>query len=97
MIKAKKMQARAHIIDPLIDEYLLYVRIERRLAENTVVSYAHDLRLLASSLAEQHIHALAGINETSVTAFLTTLHRKKLSSRSVARIVSAARSFFHYL
>jgi len=80
----------------LIDSYLDHLRIERRLADHTVVSYSRDLQHLAAFAAgcERPLTALA---RADLEAFGRHLMTEGLAPRSVARAVAATRGFYRYL
>jgi integrase/recombinase XerD len=79
-----------------IDAYLLHLTVERRLAVNSVESYARDLTLLASFAAGREAPA-----ETLTLADLESLVRDLMaegrSPRSVARAVACFRGFYRFL
>ena len=81
-----------------LEEYLDYLRVERRLAENTIVSYRSDLELFMEFLGGTS--SRVGLSETGheeVQEYLRWLNAKHLSPRSRARNLSALRGFFRYL
>jgi integrase/recombinase XerD len=79
-----------------IDAYLLHLTVERRLALNSVESYARDLTLLAGYAAGREAPA-----ETLTLADLESLVRDLMaegrSPRSVARAVACFRGFYRFL
>jgi integrase/recombinase XerD len=80
----------------LVDAYLTHLTAERRLAANSVESYARDLVLLAEYAAgiEQEISALTLAQlEELVRAMMT----EGKSPRSVARAVACYRGFYRFL
>jgi integrase/recombinase XerD len=80
----------------LVDGYLDHLRIERRLATNSVESYARDLVHLGRFAAGRGV-ALVGLDRAALEAFVRTLMSDGMSPRSVARIVAATRGFYRYL
>jgi integrase/recombinase XerD len=80
----------------LVDGYLDHLRIERRLAPNSVESYARDLVHLGRFAAGRGT-ALAALDRSALEAFVRALMSAGLSPRSVARIVAATRGFYRYL
>jgi len=80
----------------VIAAYLDHLRGERRLAENTVESYARDLSALAEFAAglERPVTAL---DREALEAFVRQQRSRGLSPRSVARAVAAIRSFYRFL
>ncbi len=83
-------------IDVLIDAFLIHLRTERRLSENTVASYGFDIRRLGSFLLSAGIRP-RDFSRSHFLSFLSSLRDERLSARSVARLVSTIRSFFRYL
>ena len=80
----------------LVDAYLTHLTAERRLAANSVESYARDLALLAEYAAGigQEISALTLAQlEELVRAMMT----EGKSPRSVARAVACYRGFYRFL
>jgi len=80
----------------LIDAYLDHLRVERRLADHTVVSYSRDLQHLAAFAAGIE-RPLAALSRSDLEAFGRQLMAQGLAPRSVARAVAAVRGFYRYL
>ncbi len=80
----------------LVDQYVVHLRVERRLADNSVESYARDLVLLSRFAAGQG-RALAELSRQDLEAFVRQLMAEGRSPRSVARIVACLRGFYRYL
>jgi integrase/recombinase XerD len=80
----------------MIDIYLDHLRVERRLAANTLESYARDLGALAAFAAglERKPEAL---DRSALEAFVRQRMSSGLSPRSVARSVAAMRGFYRFL
>jgi integrase/recombinase XerD len=84
-------------IDHAIDLYLTHLRVERQLAVNTLDAYGHDLRLMAEHLHKAEKEHIAGVEESDLLGFLVELHKKELTSRSVARYLVVLRGLFQFL
>lgn len=80
----------------MIDTYLDHLRVERRLAEHTLESYARDLRALAKFAAGAGV-GVAGLSRHDLEAFVREQMASGLSPRSVARTVAAVRGFYRFL
>jgi integrase/recombinase XerC len=83
-----------------LEDFLVHLEKERDVSPNTLVAYRRDL--------EEFVHFLAryyganewswqGLDRLTIRGFLAHLTRKKLSKRSIARALSAVRSFYRYL
>ena len=76
------------------DAYLNYLAHEKRLSALTCAHYRRDLDVLLDMTAARTIAELTGHD---IRRFLATLHGKGLSSRSIARMLSAWRGYFTFL
>ena len=77
-----------------LDDYLQHLTFERGLSALTLKNYARDIQLLGS-LAENTTLDL--IQSTQIRRFIATLHSRGLSSKTIARALSAWRGFYDYL
>ncbi|MDP3678050.1 MAG: tyrosine recombinase XerC [Methylotenera sp.] len=77
-----------------LNDYLHHLTFERGLSTLTCKNYTRDIELLAT-LAENS--ALEEIKNPQVRRFIATLHGRGLSSKSIARALSAWRGFYNYL
>jgi integrase/recombinase XerD len=82
--------------DLYVDRFLEQLRVERALTDNTLESYAHDLRALITGLEDEGVTARTA-REGDLAAHLVALSRGGISARSQARHLSAARGFFRFL
>jgi integrase/recombinase XerD len=81
---------------PLVDAYLDHLRVARRLAANSLDSYAHDLVLLGRFAAGINT-PLTALTRPNLEAFVRDLMTGGYSPRSVARIVAAVRGLYRFL
>ncbi len=80
-----------------VTPFLDHLRVERGLSENTLASYRTDLRRYARYLAAARISRPTTVTHPTIRAFIGQLRREGKASSSVARIVSAVRSFHRFL
>jgi integrase/recombinase XerD len=85
------------VLQLYVDEFLDYLRAEKNVAQNTVVSYAFDLRRYLEFLAEQNLNRPAQITGHHIRQFLAELVLAEYAATSVARQLSAIRMFHRYL
>ena len=83
----------------LVDAYLTHLAAERGLSAHTISNYARDLGIL---LRKINPLSLADLRAHEVRRMIASLHAqgisgKGLSGKSLARILSAWRGFYHYL
>lgn len=79
---------------PRILEYLETLRLQRRLAQNTVDAYARDLAQFEEFLRPHHASILEA-TPVLLRSFLATRH-SSLSPRSVSRKLAALRGFYRF-
>ncbi len=80
--------------DPLAS-YLAYLRVEKGLADNTVVAYRRDIRQFLECLENSRV-ALDQVDRQQVQDYLRELYGE-VSPRTMARRIVALRSFFRFL
>jgi integrase/recombinase XerC len=76
-----------------IAAFLESLRTERRLSPNTSEAYARDLAALGDFCARECVASLAELDSYHIRRFAAESHRKGLAPRSIARRLSAVRSF----
>lgn len=76
--------------------FLIYLDKELNFSANTINSYRQDLAAFFSFLTKNKINYL-NINRYDIRAFLKHLDDLKLKNSTIARRISATRSFYNYL
>ncbi|GAA4271663.1 site-specific tyrosine recombinase XerD [Aquimarina gracilis] len=80
-----------------IKDYVHYLRIERGLSENSIISYSLDLKRLLSFLESSEIAVSPiAIEKDTLQQFIFET-AKLVNARSQSRIISGLKSFFNYL
>jgi integrase/recombinase XerD len=82
-------------MDELLDQFINYLRIERGLANNTVASYSRDLIKFSQFLKARDLSPLK-VTQDQIGKYINTLG-ERLSGRSVARNISAIKTFYRFL
>lgn len=78
-----------------IRSFLNYLRVEKGLAENTLLAYGRDLAKFAA-FAAQRSKGVDKIDRGDIVDFLAGLYRQGMDSRSVARHLVTLRNFFRF-
>jgi len=81
---------------PILDEYHLYLKLEKALSNNSIEAYESDLLKLSGYLSDAHISLEAATNE-QLRDFIVEISTLGIHPRSQARILSGIKSFYHFL
>ncbi|MEE8634160.1 MAG: tyrosine recombinase XerC [Methyloceanibacter sp.] len=102
--KAQKVDAigAASDVERAVNAWFVYLLTERQLAAHTVEAYRRDLgqflQFLTGHFARQaDLKLLFSLSARDVRAFLAMRRTKDVSSRSLARTMSALRMFYRFL
>lgn len=87
----------ADTLTSVVDEFLDYLALQRRLSAHTVKNYRRDLQQLTEYCERDGLKSWSSLKTKDLRQFSAFLHRKGLSSRSIQRMLSAIRSFYQYL
>lgn len=81
-------------MDDLIDEYINYIYIEKKLSNNTKDAYKRDLISFSNYLNDKEI---SKINSSDIKSYIKHLNDIKDKDRTIARKIVSVRTFFDYL
>lgn len=79
------------------EDFLGYLRYERRLSDHTVDAYASDLLRYLAWLGRHGRRAIDGVTPLDIETFMNAEGRRGLTGRTLARRLSCYRSFHGYL
>jgi integrase/recombinase XerC len=80
-----------------IENYLDYLRDVRQLSPHTISNYRRDLEELRSHCEANALESGEAIQAHDIRQYTNALHRRGLGGSSIARKLSAVRSFFNHL
>jgi len=79
-----------------LETFIDYLRVEKGLAFNSIIAYTKDLNKYTKHLKKEGLTDPKDITRKTITDFLFHL-RKKMSPISIARVLSAIKSFHKFL
>ena len=86
-----------NIWENLLKEYLIYLKIERGLSDNSIKSYSYDIQNFLSFINKYNRKlSLNQCDKQFMQEFIYKIS-KNINSRSQARLLSSLKSFFNYL
>ncbi len=81
---------------PLIDQFLDSLWMERGLSDNTLASYRNDFKRLTGWM-DQHNHQLLSVTKEDLVGYQAWLSEQNYQNRTKARMLSSLRKLFQYL
>ncbi|WP_226665715.1 tyrosine recombinase XerC [Metabacillus litoralis] len=81
----------------LLNLFVEYLQIEKSYSQYTVVNYVNEIENFASFMKEQALEHLEEITYQDTRLYLTQLHKRNYSRKTISRKVSSLRSFFRFL
>lgn len=79
------------------NDYIRYLRVERRLSANTVDAYRRDLEEFSHFIMRNYDVAPEHVEQPMVERFMAWLYDRNRSAASQARRLSGVKSFYNYL
>jgi integrase/recombinase XerC len=80
-----------------VNDFLDYIKFEKRYSKHTLISYQNDLEQFFSFLKEYDSPAIPQISATFIRSWLAGLKgEERLSAKSINRKISTLKSFFKY-
>jgi integrase/recombinase XerD len=92
-----KAEENARAQDPLVADFLDYLRVERRLAANSVEAYGRDLGRFAGFVSARGPAGLPDVDVALLRDYLAWLARLGLAASSRARGLAAVRAFYRFM
>jgi integrase/recombinase XerD len=80
-----------------IVDFTEYLRNDKKSSENTVLSYARDLKGFSRFMKESGVLDPAKVNRTNVMAYVYELQKQNKAGATVSRNIASIRSFFQFL
>ncbi len=88
-------------MDNLIDNFRIYLEVEKNVSGCTKTAYLADLQEFALFLKGKGMmkqrEYLAAVGQEEIRAYLTDLYRQKLKKVTISRKISSLRAFYKYL
>src|SRR5438105_576729 len=86
------------MLESAIAKFLNYLKVIKEASEHTIRGYSIDLTAFYDYLQSQHAASISllQIDRKVIRGFVAALSEQKINKRSIARRLSALRSFFKY-
>lgn len=90
-------------LDEAIDSYLFHLKVERNLAENTILAYSNDLGQFSDFLTDAESDAprpspdIEAVGDADISSFLAHQLGESVKTRTISRKLSSVRGLFKFL
>ncbi len=84
-------------MEVLVNEYLAYLKYDKKVSANTLESYRRDILKYIKHLEEQGIGDVLKCSSTMVLNYLHTMQKQGKAASSILRMLASLRSFYHFL
>jgi len=81
----------------LIDDYLNYLEIDRKLSINTIKSYRYDLHQLSDYLESINVILANDVTQDNLSDYIIHLRKNGLGPRSTSHMISSIKNFYKFL
>lgn len=81
----------------MVENFIQYIRFERRYTENTIISYTEDLDNFSQFIEKEICKTFEQIDHHHIRAWIVFLKNKNFSNRSINRKITCIKSFYKYL
>ncbi len=90
------MAASSEKVNSALEQYRIYLRVEKGLSANTEAAYLDDINKLVSYFDTYGL-SIDTATDADVETFVAALHDLGISPRSQARVISGIKSFYKFL
>lgn len=84
-------------MDKIMDDYINYMKNEKRLTDNTLDAYIRDILQFKNYFEKKTNKDYTEISKTTIITYLTNLERAGRASSTISRNLASIRCFFQYL
>lgn len=85
------------MLDKLVDDYINFILVEKRVSHNTVDAYSHDLRRYIDYLYRLGVGDLQDVSSEDVVSYLAELRKSNIAPNTINRKLAAIRGFYKFL
>ena len=85
------------MLDQAIDDYLVYLTVEKGASHNTIEANSNAVRKLAQYLTDQRFDSWQQVDQYVVRGYLAYLQQEDVTNTTRARNVAALKNFFRFL
>jgi len=80
-----------------INDFLMYLNLEKGLSKNTIISYENDILKLSNYCLKLDLQHPDKVNKETISEFIFQIAKIGYNPKSQARLLSGIRSFYNFL
>ncbi|MDR3215156.1 MAG: tyrosine recombinase [Bacilli bacterium] len=80
-----------------INDFIAYLKVEKKLSNNTIESYINDLKNYHDYCSIKHLNFITDTNENFINQYIASLFDKNYNKSTIARKISSIKSFYKFL
>jgi len=84
-------------MDMLLNNFIEYIKNEKKLSDNTVQSYRRDIEQYITYLEEIGKNDCTTVAPTAFLNYMLYLQKKGKATSTISRCIASTRAFYHYL
>lgn len=81
----------------IVKDFIIYLRDDKKLSDNTLESYGRDLRQFGDFLNEKERPSYTDVNKTTIITYLLYLQKKGRATSTISRNLASIRALYQYL
>ncbi len=85
------------MLEKAIDDYIVYLTVEKGASRNTIEAYSNDVRKLADYLSGEKVVSWNQVDSYHIRGYLAHMQQEAVTNTTRARNVAALKSFFRFL
>lgn len=85
------------MMEALVDEYFYYLKFDKHVSENTLLSYKRDILKYTDYMNSLNISLTDSCSSTTVLDYLLSMQKQGKSAATVSRNLAALRSLYHFM
>ena len=85
------------MLDQAIDDYIVFLTVEKGASNNTIEAYGNDVRKLAQYLSDNDVTRWSQVDQYHIRGYLAHMQQEDVTNTTRARNVAAMKSFFRFL
>ncbi len=85
------------MLEQAVDDYIVFLTVEKGASQNTIEAYSNDVRKLTQYLSDEKINNWREVDSYTIRGYLAFMQAEQITNTTRARNVAALKSFFRFL